>query len=113
MRRHTTLGLPLGDPRGAWLAAAAVLAVYALSMQRGLGSFDSPELALVARTLGLGHPPGQPLHTLLGFLFSHLPGVPPLLGLNFMSALCGALAVLPMACLGEWLLSRDGEPDPR
>lgn len=110
MKRRYALGLPLSDPRGAWLACAAVLASYALSMQRGLGSFDSPELALVARTLGLGHPPGQPLHTLLGFVFAHLPGLPPLVGLNLLSALCGALTVLPMLCLCEWLLAREGAP---
>ncbi len=37
-----------------------------------LDGFDSAELALVAVTAGLGHPPGQPLHTILGWLLTRI-----------------------------------------
>lgn len=84
-----------------WLSALLVLAVYALTMSRDLSLFDSPELALVAFELGLGHPPGQPLHTLLAHVFAHLPGVAPLLGLNLLSALAGSLTVVPAARMAE------------
>jgi hypothetical protein len=86
-----------------WLGALGVLLVYTLTMCRDLSLFDSPELALVAYELGLGHPPGQPLFTLIGHVFAHLPGVPPLLGINFMSALAGALTVVPATRIAEVL----------
>ncbi len=73
--------------------------------------YDSPELALVAEQLGLGHPFGQPLHTLLGWLSTRLPGVEPLIALNGLSALAGALTVIPATSFAEALL-RPG-PDSR
>ncbi len=71
--------------------------------------YDSPELALVAEQLGLGHPFGQPLHTLLGALAVRLPGLDPLIALNGLSALAGALTVIPATSLAETLV----RPDPR
>ncbi len=67
--------------------------------------YDSPELALVAEQLGLGHPLGQPLHTLLGALATLLPGLDPLIALNGLSALAGALTVIPATSFAEALLS--------
>jgi hypothetical protein len=64
-------------------------------MSRDVAWFDSGELALVARQLGLGHPPGQPLYTWLLALFARLPFVDPLAGMNFFSALAGAACAIP------------------
>ena len=99
-----TLGLPLANPRAAWIAAALVFAIDLLTMARDLTLYDSPELALVAHQLGLGHPIGQPLHTWIGFVFAHLPGIDPLMGLGAMSALFGALTILPACALAERML---------
>lgn len=55
---------------------------------------DSPEIATVAATLGIAHPPGYPLYTLLGRLLSLLPLGHPCLRVNLLSALCGAFACL-------------------
>jgi len=99
-----TLWLPLENRIGAWLATLALLFVYLITMCRDMSLFDSPELALVAYQLGLGHPPGQPLHTLLGFVFAHLPFIPPLIGLNALSAMCGAFTVIPAISITEALL---------
>ena len=107
--RLATLGLPIRAAPAAWTAAALAFAVFALTMARDLTFYDSGELALVAHQLGLGHPIGQPLHTWLGFLFSHLPGVPPIVGLTLMSALFGALLVLPAWAVGE-RLAGEGAP---
>jgi hypothetical protein len=101
--RAGTLWLRVQQRRAAWLTAGLLLAVYAATMSRDLGLFDSAELALVAHQLGLGHPIGQPLHTLLGFVFAHLPLLPPLVGLNLLSALSGALCVLPAFAIAERL----------
>ncbi len=93
------LGLKLQAPRVAWLSALALLLYLLLSMSRDLGFYDTGELALVAAQGGLGHPTGQPLHTLLGWLLSQL--MPPLLALNLLSALPTALMLLPLASLAE------------
>ncbi len=80
--------------------AAALLALwYVTSMARGLAWFDAGELALVGYQLGLGHPPGQPLYTLLLGLFARLPGIDPLAGMNLLSALTMAACALPADAL--------------
>jgi len=55
---------------------------------------DSPEIITVAASLGIAHPPGYPLYTLLGHLLSLLPLGQPCLRVNLLSALCGATACL-------------------
>jgi hypothetical protein len=102
------LGLPLTSPRATLVASLALFAYYAATMCRGLSMYDSPELALVAEQFGLGHPFGQPLHTFIGGLLSRLPGVDPLIALNGLSALAGALTVIPATSFAEALL----RPDP-
>lgn len=80
-------------------AAGILLLWYGLTMARDLLWFDTGELALVGAQFGLGHPPGQPVYTLLLGLFARLPGVDPLLGMNLFSALCAALCALPAGAL--------------
>ena len=101
--RVSTPLLGLAEPARAWSVVALLAAYYTATMCRDMWHLDSPEFALVARQLGLSHPPGQPTHTLLGFVFAHLPGVSPLFGLNLLSALCGALSALPVCAVGERL----------
>ncbi len=110
MKRCLTLGLPLRSIGAAWTTSALVLVVYALTMARDLTFYDSAELALVAHELGLGHPIGQPLHTWLGFAFAHVPGVDPLVGLTLMSALFGALCVVPAWAIAEKLAGDRAHP---
>ncbi len=105
----SSLGLPLRARRNAWIASAAVLLYYLLTMSRDLSFYDSPELALVAVQGGLGHPPGQPLHTLLGWLFARIPGVGALWGLGLLSALPAALTVVALVSLAESLTGGEGE----
>jgi hypothetical protein len=96
-----TLWLPLSAPGPVWLATALLAVVYLATMSRDLSFYDSAELALAAVQGGLSHPPGHPVYMMLGWLFSHVPGVPPLLGLNALSAIPAALALLPVASLAE------------
>jgi hypothetical protein len=109
------LGLPVRSRRATAIASAALLGLYLMTMSRSLSMYDSPELALVAVQLGLGHPFGQPLHTLLGWLVTRVPGVDPLVMLNALSAMAGALIVVPATSLADSLLrSADGpEADGR
>jgi hypothetical protein len=50
-----------------------VFCVYFFTSAPGLGLIDSGELTTVAYTLGIAHPSGYPLYSLVGHLFSYLP----------------------------------------
>jgi len=93
-----------------------LFAYYATTMSRSISLYDSPAIALVSEQFGLGHPFGQPLYTILGGLFSRLPGVDPLIALNGLSALFSALSVIPATSFAEALLRPKQdfpEGDPR
>ncbi|HWE64360.1 MAG TPA: DUF2723 domain-containing protein, partial [Chloroflexota bacterium] len=90
------------------VAAAIYLLTLAPSITTAFGTGDSGELASTAYTLGIAHPTGYPLYTLLGYAVTHL-GAEPARGLNIFSALMGALAVSLLACLG-WRCARSALP---
>jgi Protein of unknown function (DUF2723) len=98
------LGLSLRAIGSTWIATACLALYYVASMARDLSLYDSGELALAAVQLGLAHPPGQPLHTLIGFAFSRLPFVTPLVGVGLVSALPAALTLIPATSLGQRVL---------
>jgi hypothetical protein len=108
----TTLGLPLRARGACWLATLALAAYYVATMSRDLSLYDSGELALAADQLGLGHPPGQPLHTLLGFIAARIFVGAPLIGLNLLSSLPAALTLLPSASIAQ-TLCRSGQSNRR
>jgi hypothetical protein len=55
---------------------------------------DSGEFQLVAATAGIAHPPGRPLYTILGWLFSHVPlGPTPAWRVSLFSAVTAAVTV--------------------
>lgn len=74
------------------LAVAISLLVYRLTLVREAEMGDPSELALQAYQLGLTHPPGYPVHTVLGHLFIQF-SAEPALATNVLSAICAALAV--------------------
>lgn len=98
-----TLFVPLRNVRLAWLGVLVSIVGYALTLQRDLGFFDSSEIAMVARVGGLGHPTGQPLHTLLAWPLAHIPGLPPHLGVALLSVLAASLLLLPALSILEEL----------
>jgi tetratricopeptide (TPR) repeat protein len=56
--------------RYTWLTPTLIaLLVYMLTVCRTLYIGDGPELALVLKTLGIAHPPGYPLFTIVGSVF--------------------------------------------
>ncbi len=74
------------------LVFAAAFTTYLLTLTPTVDFIDSGELAAVASTLGIAHPTGYPLFTLIGHLFSRLPVAPTVIArLNIMSALFAAL----------------------
>ncbi len=61
--------------------------IYILTLCPTVDFIDSGELATVASTLGIAHPTGYPLFTLIGWVFAHLPlGLRTIYQLNLMSA---------------------------
>ncbi|RPI70518.1 MAG: DUF2723 domain-containing protein, partial [Geobacteraceae bacterium] len=77
---------------GSLFVAFGTLLLYYRTLVREVGWGDSAELALSAYQLGLTHPPGYPLYTLLGKLVS-LFFDDPAVGTNLLSAVCTSLAI--------------------
>jgi Protein of unknown function (DUF2723) len=70
------------------------LALYMATLLPGIGSGDTAEFQRVAPTLGVAHPTGYPLYTMLGWLWSSLPlGGTPAWRMNLFSSATAALAV--------------------
>ena len=84
-------------------AVAGLLFLYLLvSGSHDLSFYDSAELALVAVQGGVGHPIGQPLHTLLGHLLSvALPNGVKLQAVILLSSLPAALCAIPVLSLSR------------
>ena len=64
-----------------WLAAAAAAVIamtgYLVTMAPNVTLEDSGELITGAHTMGVPHPPGYPIWTVLGFVFEHLNPLSP------------------------------------
>jgi hypothetical protein len=72
---------------------AAIL--YLITISPDVLPADSGEFQLVATHLGIAHPPGFPLYTLLGNLFSRLPlGSSPALRVTMLSVVTSSLTVM-------------------
>lgn len=80
------------DGVAATLLGLAFFALYVLTLCPTVWWYDSAELVTASVVLGIPHPPGYPLYTLIGHVFTWLP-VDPALAVNAMSAVFGAIAV--------------------
>lgn len=89
--------------RSTWLVALAVaviaLAVYTRTMMPGVGFWDTGEFQTVAAVLGIAHPTGYPLYTLLGKTFTWWPWGSVAYRVSLMSAVSAALAAGGIALL--------------
>jgi 4-amino-4-deoxy-L-arabinose transferase-like glycosyltransferase len=93
-----------------WVATGVFglcLAVYVLTLAPGVLGGDSGELQYIPYILGVAHPTGYPLYTLLGWLWAH--GV--LVGdvayrMNLLSAVLGASTVAVLYLIVHHLTSR-------
>jgi len=90
-------------------AALLSLTVYRATLLPEVEWGDSAELALQAYQLGVTHPTGYPVHSLLGKLFA-LGAGDPTLGVNLLSAVCTSAAVALLYAMGgrltgNWLAS--------
>lgn len=78
-----------------------LLLLYMLTAPLGPTPEDSSEFILVANNLGLAHPPGYPLFTLLGKFFSFFPLGTAAQRISALSAVCISLSAW---IWGKWCL---------
>lgn len=85
---------------------------YLFTLTPTVDFIDSGELAAVCSTLGIAHPTGYPLFTLIGHLFSYFPIADAVIDrLNIMSALFAGLGAALFSLLVKetiGILTRDG-----
>ena len=96
---------PFRPKRADWLqagvVAAALFALYAASAPRSVALEDDGLFILSSYFLGIEHPPGYPLFTLIGHLFTYLPLGSVAYRVHLASAMFGALT-----CGAAWLCAR-------
>lgn len=71
-----------------------VFIIYLFTLAPSVIQIDSGELATVQYTLGIAHPTGYPLFTMLGFLFLQIPlGIRKITQANLLAAIWSAFAI--------------------
>ena len=90
-------------------AGALALLVYGATLAptitwRNSGA-DSGDLVTAAFTLGIPHPPGYPLYTLIAAAFAHLPFGEPAQNVGFFSALAAAASTILISRSARALIS--------
>jgi hypothetical protein len=103
-------------PGAVALAAAGCAAIFAFAIYvrtmaptvtwRNAGA-DSGDLVTAAINLGVPHPTGYPLYTMIAHLFASLPGAEPARYVNLLSALASALAVAATFGAAYWLIATE------
>jgi hypothetical protein len=97
--------VPFTPVRADWaqagLVAAALFILYAATAPRTVALEDDGLFILSSYFLGVEHPPGYPLHTLLGKLFTYLPVGSVAYRVHLLSAVLGGLS-----CAALWLCMR-------
>jgi hypothetical protein len=84
--------------RAAAVTALAVLALYVVTLAPTTAMWDASEYITAAYTLGIPHPPGNPLFVLLGRVASLVPIGDIAYRVNLLAAVCSALSA------GIWFL---------
>lgn len=88
-------------------AGIIAFAVYILTLAPTVWFIDSGELAAVATTLGIAHPTGYPLFTIIGHIFTLLPiGTSEIYRLNLMSAFFCSLGVFMFFMLVRFFMQQ-------
>ena len=96
-----TLGAGRSSGFQAFSVGLFLLLVYGLTAAHSVMLGDDGIFVMAADTMGMAHPPGYPLHTALGWLFTHLPLASVEWRVHFLSGCFGALT-----CSVLWLLVR-------
>jgi hypothetical protein len=89
----------------AFIASLAVLALYLVTLSPSTAMWDTSEYISAAYTLGLPHPPGNPLFVLIGRVFAVLPIAPNVAArINVLAAVCSAVAAAMWFLITERVL---------
>jgi hypothetical protein len=85
-----------------WLAGLSFLILYTITLSRGVLPADAGEFQLTGATLGVAHPPGFALYTMLSWLVSRWPGAGAATSINWLSAAlaAGTVALVYRAVAG-------------
>jgi hypothetical protein len=106
----TSVQSPRSGSKTAWITVclfAAVLALYTWTLAPGMVRGDGAELQITLARLGVAHPTGYPLYTLLGWLWARLlPIGSTAWRINLISAVAGAGAVTLAYAIGYRLTRR-------
>jgi len=79
--------------RAAFVAGLGVFILYLLTLAPSTAMWDTSEYIAAAYTLGLPHPPGNPLFVLIGRVFAVLPiAANVATRINMLAALCSAVS---------------------
>jgi hypothetical protein len=90
-------------PWAGLLTGCCALAVYLATLSPTVEGGDSGEFIVVAFVRGIAHPPGYPLHALLGHLLTLLPLGTVAWRVNLLSAACDGLAAALLAqAVASW-----------
>ncbi|OGA54036.1 MAG: hypothetical protein A3G25_11820 [Betaproteobacteria bacterium RIFCSPLOWO2_12_FULL_63_13] len=85
----------------AGLVSAALFVLYAITAPRTVAEEDDGLFVLSSYFLGIEHPPGYPLFTIVGHLFTYLPLGSVAYRVHLASAMFGGLT-----CAAAWLCAR-------
>jgi hypothetical protein len=85
--------------RAALATGLATLVLYLITLAPSTAMWDTSEYIAAAYTLGLPHPPGNPLFVIIGRVFSILPiATTVAIRINILAAICSAVSA------GMWFL---------
>src|SRR4029079_15344257 len=100
MATSTTADLDYPPSYRAALAVSLVtLVLYLATLAPSTAMWDTSESIAAAYTLGIPHPPGNPLFVIIGRVFSILPiATTVAVRINILAAICSAVAA------GMWFL---------
>src|SRR3954468_15794784 len=87
------------------IAGLAVLALYVITLAPTTAMWDASEYITAAYTLGIPHPPGNPLFVLLGRVASLVPIGSVAVRVNLLAAMCSALSAAIWFLVAERVLA--------
>jgi hypothetical protein len=91
----------------ATLTAAAVMGIYLATLAPTTAFWDTSEYIAAAKVLGIPHPPGNPLFTLMAHVFGLLPlAASYAMRINIFAALTSAAAAFCLFLVAEYWLQR-------
>ncbi len=92
-----------------WIGTAIFLISfigYAFTAPHTIVTNDNPEFVTAALTLGVPHPSGYPLYVILAWLFSSLPGLGSVYGVNLFSVLISSTSLVVLFIIIRRILKK-------